>query len=254
MKVEEISKGNWLVEITDDDKGKLACIINKLKARIELPTFGEWRSMSSEDIWAEILGQFCVMGGAKPIERLQTDEKRYNEFLEKLSIETLSKITFNRKEYIAKQLEEYKATRFYNKSAERINDCLENEEIVKDGKIVFLEDLKKYETFDEDRVRDVLLEKLPFFKIKSVSDFMITIGMAKGFIAFDTRVVGLLNEHFGLNVELDEIQSNEILYKVLEQKLRNVCREIGIELSLLDRMLFGFNDAIENMLAKKECV
>jgi thermostable 8-oxoguanine DNA glycosylase len=79
------------------------------------------------------------------------------------------------------------------------------------------------------------------FKMKSISDFMIEIGMAQSLIAFDTRIVGLLRKHFGLNVKLDKIQSNDILYKEIEGKLRDVCRELGIKLSLLDRMLFKFN-------------
>jgi len=207
--------------------------------------------MKSEDIWEEILIQFCVMGSARPIEKLQVDTERYNDFLEKLSIETLSKITSNRKEYIAKQLREHKATRFHNKNAERINNCLENEEIIRDDKTVFLEDLKN-RIIGEDQMRDVLLKKLSSFKIKSISDFMITIGASRGFIAFDTRVVGLLNKYFGLNMKLEKIQSNEILYKKLEGRLRDVCRELGIELSLLDRMLFRFNSAIEYIL-EVEC-
>ncbi len=255
MEVRQISKGNWLVEVTSEDKRKIACIVNRLKTKTKLEPYGKWRNMSSEDIWEDLLGQFCVMGSARPIEKLQANTQRYNEFLKKLSVETLTKMTLARKEYIAKQLKEYKATRFHNKTAERINNCLENEEIVKYGKIVFLENLKKQEMPEEDTMRDILLRRLPFFKMKSISDFMITIGAARGFIAFDTRVVGLLNEHFELNVELEEIQYDEVLYKAIERKLGDVCGELGIELSLLDRMLFEFSgiSAIKYML-ETECV
>jgi len=251
MEVRQISRDNWLVEVTDEDKKKFACIINKLKSKTELPPYGKWKNMESEDVWKEILTQFCVMGSARPIEKLEVDAKRYYEFLEKLSIKTLSKIKSNRKEYIAKQLREYKATRFHNKNAERINKCLENEEIVRDGKIVFLEDLKN-RIISEDQMRDVLLNRLPFFKMKSISDFMITIGASRAFIAFDTRVVGLLNKHFGLNMKLEKIQSDKTLYKKLEEKLRDICSELRIELSLLDRMLFRFNSAIDYIL-EVEC-
>jgi thermostable 8-oxoguanine DNA glycosylase len=248
MQVKQISKGNWFVEITDEDKKKIKCVATKLKPKTEPPPYGKWKDMGPEDVWEEMLIQFCVMGSARPIEKLLASKERYNEFLEKLSVEALSKIPFGRKEYIAKQLKEHKATRFYNKRAERIEDCLENKAIVKDGKVVFLDDLKEQEMLDEDQMRDVLLKRLPFFKMKSISDFMITIGASRDFIAFDTRVVGLFNKYFGLNIKLEKIQSDEVLYKKLEGKLREVCREIGIELSLLDRMLFRFNSAIENVL------
>lgn len=210
MEVRQIPKDNWLVEVTNEDKKKFACIINELKSKTELPSYGKWKNAKSEDIWEEILIQFCVVGSARPIEKLQVDTERYNEFLEKLSVERLSKITSNRKEYIAKQLTEYKATRFHNKNAERINNCLENEEIIGDGKTVFLEDLKN-RIISEDQMRDILLKRLPFFKMKSISDFMITIGASRNFIAFDTRVVGLFNKHFGLNMKFEKIQSNETL-------------------------------------------
>lgn len=83
------------------------------------------------------------------------------------------------------------------------------------------ENLKKEEMLDEDTMRDILLEKLPFFRMKSISDFMITIGAARGFIAVYTRVVGLFNKHFELNIELDDVQYDEVLYKAIERRLRD---------------------------------
>jgi thermostable 8-oxoguanine DNA glycosylase len=255
MEVRQISNGNWLVEVTDGDRKRIGCVVNKLKSKTEFPIYGQWRNASSEDIWEELLGQFCVIGSARFIERLQTDKAGYSEFLEKMSIKKLWKITLHRREYIARQLKEFKVTRFYNKNAERINNCLENREIVKDGKTVFLDDLKKQEMLDEEQMRDILLKRLPFFKMKSVSDFMITIGAAKGFIAFDTRVVGLLKKLFGLNMELDDIQYDKTLYEAIERKLRDVCEELGVELSLLDRILFRFSEksAVEYIL-ENECI
>jgi thermostable 8-oxoguanine DNA glycosylase len=253
MEVKQISRDNWIVEVTNEDRKKIASITERFKAKIEMPQYGKWKSMSSEDLWEELLGQFCVMGSARPIEKLKAYPKRYSEFLKKLSIETLSSVGLNQEEYVAAQLKEYKATRFHNKTARRIISCLQNQEIVKDEKIVFLEDWKNQEALNEDFMRNLLLNRLHFFKIKSISDLMITIGAARDIIAFDTRVVGLLNKHFGLNVRRDKIQSNTILYKLIERKLRDVCRDLGIELSLLDRILFRFNSAIECLL-ETECV
>lgn len=104
---------------------------------------------------------------------------------------------------------------------------------------------------DENAIRDELLERTKgFFKMKSISDLMIEIGLARNFIALDTRIVGLFNKYFKLNAKVDKIQSNERLYRTIEEKLQSVCKEIGIELSLLDRMLFRFanKSAIEYIL------
>jgi len=42
-----------------------------------------------------------------------------------------------------------------------------------------------------------------------------------------------------------------VFYKALENKLKELCGELGIELSLLDRILFGFKSEIDAMLEKK---
>lgn len=246
MKINKISEGNWLFEIADVDKKKLACIINELKNKTELPPYGIWKEMSSEDIWEEMLAQFCVMGSAKPIEKLQENAVRYNQFLDRLDLKTLSRLTADRRGYIAKQLRRFKATRFYNKTAARINEFLANEKVVKGERLVLFDDIES--EMSEDKMRDVLLEKQSCFKIKSISDLMITIGASKSFIAFDTRVVGLFNKHFGLNIKVGKIQSDEILYKTLENNLREVCTELKIDLSLLDRVLFKYNSAIDYIL------
>ena len=251
MEIAQISKNEWLIEITGEDKRKLACIINKLKNKTELPIYGSWKNMSTEKIWSAILDQFCVMGSARPIDKLKENAGRYNDFLDKLSVRTLSIVTSERREYIANNLHDFKATRFYNKNAERINNCFGDNEVIRDGKIVLFADCINDE-INEDKMRDGLLNKQSYFKIKSVSDFMITIGAARSFIAFDTRVVGLFNKHFGLDLKVGKIQSNETLYKSLEKMLRETCRELGIDLSLLDRMLFRYNSTI-NYILETEC-
>lgn len=266
MEVREVSKNVWSVKVTEEDKKKIASIVQKLKSTTPpLPKYDDWKIMPSKKIWENILGQFCVMGSAQLIEKLMNDEKRYAEFVTKLSIETLMKIPTNREKYISEQLKEFKATRFHNKTAKRILKCLENEDIVKEGRVILLEDLKNNEAVNEDQIRKILLKRMPFFKRKSVSDFMITIGAAKRFIAFDTRVVGLLNKFFRLSIwtsksgklESDKImgkiQSNEALYEAIEEELREVCRDIGVDLSFLDRILFNAKKSVIEYILETEC-
>jgi thermostable 8-oxoguanine DNA glycosylase len=63
----------------------------------------------------------------------------------------------------------------------------------------------------------------------------------------DTRVMGLLQKYFGLNLNAEAVQSSEALYRTLEKALNDVCRELGVELSWLDRVLFQRNDDISHM-------
>ena len=57
----------------------------------------------------------------------------------------------------------------------------------------------------------------------------------------DTRVVGVFQKHFGYSVSSGRIQSNQDLYLSLEATLREFCREQGVPLALLDRLLFKFS-------------
>ncbi len=264
MEVREVSKNVWSVKVTEEDKKKIMCIAQKLKSTTPpLPEYGYWKRMPSKETWKSTLSQFCVVGSAQLIEKLMNDKKRYAEFVTKLSIETLMKIRTNREKYISEQLKEFKATRFHNKTAKRILKCLENEDMVKEGKVILLEDLKNNETVNEDQIRNILLKRIPFLKMKSVSDFMISIGATKRFIAFDTRVVGLMNRFFGLRITLksgkkieesnkirDKIGSDKALYIAMEKRLSEVCRDIGVNLSCLDRILFNNakKSAIEYLL------
>jgi len=137
---------------------------------------------------------------------------------------------------------------------DRIERFLNNENAVKEGKLILFDGLDNVN--NEDEIRDILLKRCSgSFRIKSISDFMIGIGMAKSLIAFDTRIVGILEKHFELKVKSGKIQSNESLYKTLERKLREVCKEIEIELSLLDRMLFKSSKiSVIEYILKPECV
>ncbi len=247
MRVRQVSKENWNLETTDEDRKILRYITDMWKEKTPPPSYGKWIDMNSEDIWKELVIQFCVFGGAKPIENLSKNIESKYEFFEKLSLDLLSNTTSRRQESIASHLKDFKATRFYNKAAKHINDCVENVNVVRDGKVVLLDDIKDG-TLTEDDIRDILLERLSHFKMKSVSDFMITIGAARNLIAFDTRVVGLLNMQLGLNVCLDRIRSSKKLYKALENGLKELCRELSIELSHLDRLLFQHSSEIEQKL------
>jgi hypothetical protein len=268
MEVKRISKNNWLVEVTSEDKKRIACIVNKLMSKTELPPYGRWKNKKLEEIWEELLGQFCVMRGTDAWDKLKEKKVEYREFLEIMKLENLVNRE-NRIGFLRETFRKYKPTILVKKPEketsphpdipDRIEQFLNNKNAVKEGKLILFDGLDNLT--NEDEIRDILLRRCcGSFKMKSISDFMIEIGMARSFIAFDTRIVGILNRHFGplmdgnpeLKKVVGKIQSNEALYKTIERKLRDVCKKIGIELSLLDRMLFRFSSAIEYIL-ETEC-
>ena len=248
MRIRQRSKDIWYLEVPMKDREQFQYIVEKFRQKTPRPPYGKWRRMTSEKLWENLVIQFCVFGGARPIANLIKDTERYNEFVEEISLDRLTgaqSARGRRQDFIASHLKAFKATRFHNRAARRINNCVENQNIVKDGKVTLLDNLN--DDITEEEMRNVLLERIPYFKMKSVSDFMIEIGAAKNLMAFDTRVVGLLNMQFGLNVCIYDIQSNMDLYKTLEKELRKVCENLGIELSYLDRILFQHSDEIEEL-------
>jgi len=86
MQVRRISKDNWIVEVTDEDKKKLVCVVNKLRSKTELPQYGKWKNMKLEELWEELLGQFCVMRGTNAWDKLREKTVEYKEFLEKMKL------------------------------------------------------------------------------------------------------------------------------------------------------------------------
>ena len=116
---------------------------------------------------------------------------------------------------------------------------LKSSEVFQRGEPILLRGLSH--KGDTIQTRDELIRRNPIFRLKSTSDFMIAVGLSHDVIALDTRVVGVFQKHFGYNVSPGRIQSNRDLYLSLEATLREFCREQGVSLALLDRLLFKFS-------------
>ncbi len=75
---------------------------------------------------------------------------------------------------------------------------LNNPNVVKNGRIVLLNGLSHEN--DYAYIRNELIKRTRYFKLKSASDFMISVGLSHDVIALDTRVIKILRDHFNLNV------------------------------------------------------
>jgi len=215
--------------------------INKyLSHKVKLPALGHYRSFNDEDLWIEIVIQFCVMGGARMVENLINDSSKYSEFKNEIGLNNLSSFKkSDRIGHIANILKTFKATRFHSQQAKKIDALFNNPKVIKDGRIVLLGGLSHTQPFNE--IRDKLIDRNPYFKLKSASDFMIKVGLSHDVIALDTRIVGVLNNYFGLNLNVNRVQSNKIAYESIERLFRDACKKIKIPLAHLDRILFKFS-------------
>jgi thermostable 8-oxoguanine DNA glycosylase len=248
MKVERISKGNWRVEVTGEDSRKITCIVRELKQTTCLPKYGLWKGMNPEQLWEKIIAQFCAIQGTKEWKELKKRDYDYRDFIKEVRLDNLVKKE-DRLAFLRYLFERYRPHRYVNKIPVMIDRFLNNQNVLEKGKFVLFDGLQNYDS--EDDTRDFLVRNCFGLGMKSVSDFMIEIGMAKTLMAFDTRIIGLLRKHFGLKIETNSIP--DTLYKKLEEELRGVCRNLDLELSLLDRMLYRFAgvSAIDYILETK---
>ncbi|MBM2815864.1 MAG: hypothetical protein HW421_2626 [Ignavibacteria bacterium] len=89
--------------------------------------------------------------------------------------------------------------------------------------------------------------------MKSASDFMISLGLSDNVMALDSRIVGFLTNYLGFNVKVGKIQSNQELYRIIEDSLRKECEKMNIKLAILDRIIFQYSSksAIDFILESK---
>lgn len=237
--------------LSDEDIEKLQKIKKYLIDKVKLPKLGSYLSLDDKELWMKIVIQFCVMGGTRMIDYLEKDKIRYAEFKKKIDLNNLMSIVEgDRLNYIDNILKDFKATRFHYHQAIKIDNILKNPRVVNNGHIILLDGLS-HTPPDFMKVRSELMERNPYFKLKSASDFMIVVGLSHDVIAFDTRVVGILNDYFGLNLNVNRVQGSKTIYESLESALRDACERLGISLAHLDRMLFRFKDTIVSRIMIK---
>ena len=227
--------------LSQTDYTKLIKITKNLIHKVGMPHLGLYSEISQDEIWLSLVLQFCVVSGRRMTEDLRQDTFKLHEFKEKLNFRTLHSMKHKRKEYIADTLKKFKATSFYNKQAERLEDVLKSPEVINQNKLVLLKDLDHTKQ-NYKEIRDILIKRVPHFKLKSASDFMIENGLSLDVIALNTRIGEVLNEHFGLNLDNQKIQNSRAIYESIENALRKMCDKIGIPLAYLSKMLFYYSE------------
>jgi thermostable 8-oxoguanine DNA glycosylase len=232
---------NHITTLDEVDYSKLLKITKHLIHQVNMPQLGIYSSISQDELWLNLVLQFCVVSGKRMAEDLRSDEKKLHEFGKKLNFRYLISLKNNRKNYIANILKSYKATSFYNKQAERIEDVLRSPEVIHHNKLIFVKDIN-YERQSHKEIRDLLMKRVPHFKLKSASDFMIENGLSLNVMAINTRIGEVLNHHFRLNLTNHRIQSNKRIYESVETSLRKGCDKMGVPLAYLSRMLYNYSE------------
>src|SRR2546421_5888817 len=201
-------------------------------------------TVTDRKVLSRIVGTFSklqvrVMGSARHLERIHENAVLRRDFDERVSfgVATRKRRSLS---YLSDTLREFSATRFPLRAADFLERTLKSQTVFQNGKVVLFEGLSHIATTNE--LRDEMVRRCPIFRLKSASDFMITVGLSHDVIALDTRVVGVFQKDFDYNFATERIQSQRNLYLSLEVALREFCAAQSIPLALLDRILFQFSN------------
>ena len=224
--------------ISAREKRILHRAIKLLGPFVDLPKLGCYRSMSSEDLWFKLVAQVCVSGSARGFEQLANHPEKRDNFKNAVALSALPK-QHALPVYLANLLRRFSVARFPKRSADRLVTILNTPTVFRKREFILFAGLSH--KGEPSTVRDEIIRRCPAFRLKSASDFMITVGLSDAVIALDARVVGILRRHFAYNLTAGRVQSNKGAYLSLEHALRALCEERGVPLALLDRLFFQFD-------------
>lgn len=219
--------------LTAEDRRKLLCVARELGHHARVQPLGRYQALKSADIWRAIVSQVCVMGSARGIENMPDGSAERRMFDKETSLAAWKTHGF-RRAYMVGKLDG--ATRFPGRAADRLKAIVRTDTAVSGTTVVLLEGLNHDSAPHE--VRRELMRRCPLFKLKSASDFMITMGLSDDVMALDTRVVGFLQRRLGFNLKAGQVQGSPEAYSSVEAALRPACGEAGITLAVLDRTIF----------------
>jgi len=224
--------------IEKEDINFLKHILKLFGPLVDLPAIGKFKAMKPNDVWLQLVSQVCVIGSAKLMERINADTMLKDSFEKAISLSSVQNQK-NKKGYIGSILKKHSATRFHNEGARKLYDIFKTSTVFSNGKLKLFEGVTSNKICND--IRDILIDRCPIFRLKSVSDFMISVGISHDVIALDTRVVGVFKKYLNYNLSPGRVQSNRSIYFSVENALRDFCTSHNFSLALLDRVLFQFS-------------
>ncbi len=233
------ARGVVRTKLSRSDHRVIGVVLDLLGPHTKLPPKGHWRSLDSKAIWTRIVEQICVMGSSRGLDKLKGEPSGYQEFRDAVSLDSWAARKWSVSS-MAKVLQRYGATRFYNKAAEKLRTVAKLPSVVDGTQCNLLRSLPVKQGYE--RVRVDLMDRCPIFKMKSASDYMIDMGLSRDVIALDVRIVGTLRRYLGYNLPVSKLQSSETIYRSVETALRDATEAHGHCLARLDRALFRFSD------------
>ena len=215
---------------------KLNGIVEKYKGIVPAPVPDNWKTKGDGELWASVLGQIAVVGSAASGDAVKDALPDRNGWY-------ISLLAMNSKQRL-KAIHELLREAGVRYAAEDISKCRKaaaanyNFEVLAsyDGPKSYF---KKVATIPHEGWRiAAVADDLAYVKNKGARDLLIGLGLVERAIAFDTRLVNVL-EHLDAKLPGD-LAANKLKYKALETELIDaVCIHSEITGGHFDRILFS---------------
>ncbi len=228
--------------ITPTVSKRLTVIIAKYKGEIADPISGDWQSKSDGELWATVLGQIAVVGGAASGGALKVCLNGHEEgwFQDLATMDPKARL-----KAIHRRLREA-GVRY---ASGDITKCKKTTAAAYDFEVLASyggpkEYFSKVASVPVEAWRIAVVgDDLSYVKNKGARDLLIGLGLVQRAIAFDSRLIKVL-KHVGAQLPPDLAMSKP-KYKSLETELiEKVCAPCGISGGHFDRILFAKAKAI----------
>lgn len=227
-----------MLEITDEILEKFSDLKIRYLEKTVLPKENNWIQKTTNELWFNVIAQVMVVGNSKPfdtfMERLDLQEKiSYDSLLKlKTNEEILRQINF-----VLLAVGTRYASRTLTKSIKAKSLLWNFNKFRKynNGVTGFLQEITNLSS-DIQKIKR-LMSELKYIKTKGARDLLMELGIVKNAIAFDVRVINILQK-IGVNLP-DNFTANPRLYSKIEKEiLDKICEPLGISGVMFDRMLY----------------
>jgi hypothetical protein len=216
---------------------RLQDAIKRFSSSVPAPVSGNWKRLSDAELWAAVLGQISVVGGANSGDLLKAElADDLSDWYQTLRAATpaarLKSIHRRLRSAGVRYVTDSPATCKKSGSATYNFDLLE----AYGGPTKYFTELAGV---PEEAWRvGIVSDEMQYIRSKGARDLLIGLGLVENAIALDSRLQTVL-KNVGVSLPAD-LATNRVKYKSLElELLEKVCRPCRISGAHFDRILFG---------------
>jgi len=236
-----------LLKINREDLKRLRKIKQLFYPKTRIPAKDNWRRLTNNEIWFEIVAQVVVVGRSDPLDRL----KRNTELKDEIAYDKLRQIKDEQElktkiNHVLLQV----GTRY---ASSNISKCRKTEALAYNLKALkrfeggpreFLQKISRMEDYNHKVM--FTMDALKYVKNKGARDLLMELGVVRNALALDTRVQNVLQK-VGIEMPKDLAGKTTLYDQIEDQILEEICKPLGISGVEFDRMLYQNYSSIIKM-------